>query len=71
VEVDIGDDGDAGLVEDLAEGFGVLFFGDGDADDVGAPCVEPVDLAHARVDVVRVAGGHGLDGDWGELGSVA
>jgi hypothetical protein len=45
------------------EGLGVLLLGDGDADDVRPGRGELVDLRDALVDVVRVAGGHGLDGD--------
>ena len=65
VEVDVGDDGGFDLLEDFLEGFGVFAFGDGDADDVGATLGEFVDFGDAFVDVVGVAGGHGLDGDGG------
>ncbi len=65
VEVDVGDDGHFDLLEDFLEGFGVLAFGDGDADDVGAAVGELVDFGDALVDFVGVAGGHGLDGDGG------
>ncbi len=44
---------------------GVLFFGDGDAHDVGAGGGELVNLGDAFIDVPGVAGGHGLDGDGG------
>jgi len=65
MEVDIGDDGDGGLGEDIFEGLGVFFLWDGDPHDVGTGGGEFVDLGDAFVDVVGVAGGHGLDGDRG------
>ena len=37
MEMDVGDDGDFDLRQDFLEGFGVLFLGDGDADDVAPP----------------------------------
>jgi hypothetical protein len=63
VEVHVGDQRHAHLRDDLGEGLGVLALGHGDADEVGAGGGELVDLGHARVDVVRVAAGHGLDAD--------
>jgi len=65
MEVDIGDDGDGGLVQDFFEGVGVFFLWDGDPHDVSTGGGEFVDLGDAFVDVVGVAGGHGLDGDGG------
>ncbi len=62
VEVHVGDDRHAGLVEDLRQGRGVLALGHRHADDVRPGGGEPVDLGDARVDVVGVAGGHRLDG---------
>ncbi len=65
VEVDVGNDGDFDLFEDFLEGFGVFAFGYGDADDVGTGLIEFVDFGDAFVDVIGIAGGHGLDGNGG------
>src|SRR5690606_16418103 len=61
---------DADLGNDLAQGVGVLAFGDSDANDMGAGGGETVDLGDAFVDVVGVAGGHGLDDDGGGAAGV-
>jgi hypothetical protein len=67
MEMDVGDDGDGDAGEDFLESLSVLFLGDGDADNVSAGGGEFMDFGDAFIDVPRVAGRHGLDGD----GSVA
>ncbi len=65
VEVDVGDDGDDGLAKNLLQGGGVLALRDGDADDIRSRGGEPIDFRYTGVDVVGVAGRHGLDGNRG------
>ena len=68
MEMHVGDDRDSAplyLRENFLERLGVFAFRDGDADDVGAGCVQLVDFGDARVDVVGVTGGHRLHGDGG------
>ena len=65
VEVHIGDDGDGDLLEDFLEGFGVFALRHGHAHNIRPGVVQLVDFRDAFVDVIREAGGHGLDGDRG------
>ncbi len=65
VEVDVRHDRHAGLGKDLLERLGVLPLGDRDADHVRPRLAVPLDLRDRRVDLVREAGGHGLDRDGG------
>jgi hypothetical protein len=63
VEVDVGDDRDRGALDDRREARCILGVLAGDPDDLAARHRETVDLLERRVDVRRVGGGHGLNGD--------
>src|SRR6266542_3955504 len=65
MKVNVGDDGDGHLRQNFLQRLGVFLFGNCDTDDVGAGGGELVNLGDALVDLMRVARGHGLDGDGG------
>jgi hypothetical protein len=61
MKMDVCDDRDTHLRQDLLECVGVFSLGDGDADDIRPGRRELVDFGDTLVDIVRIAGGHGLD----------
>jgi len=63
--VDVGHDGDAGLLLDELERFRRLHGGDGDPDDVGADPLDPLDLLDGSGHVRGLGVGHGLYRDGG------
>ena len=65
MKVHVGDDRHADLVDDFGQRLGVLPLRHRHTDELGPGRGELVDLGHARVDVIGVAGRHRLDGDRG------
>ena len=63
IEMDIGDEGDAGQRFDVANGFGSFFVRHGNAHDVGTGRAERIDLGRAARRIDGAVRAHGLDGD--------
>ncbi len=63
--MDIGNDGDAGLLFDEPEGFRRLHGGHGDTDDIGTDPLDPLDLLDGGGDICGLGVGHGLHGNGG------
>ena len=63
VEVDVGDQGNAGAFPDLPERRCGRPVGNGQANDLGARPLQAADLGRGRPDVPGVRLGHGLDDD--------